>query len=95
LTIFLLLVYAATKRQRIITYVPRGVPVRRRATVETNGSCVRQRHLSLSDDTWTRLRVTAAIQGVSHSDLAESMLRQALARMGRVVDDGVIAPSEK
>ena len=68
----------------------------RRRVTRPNGTCgVRQRHLSLSDDTWTRLRVTAAIQGVSHSDLAESMLRQALARMGRVVDDGIIALSEK
>jgi len=60
-------------------------------SADQDQSAVRQRHLSLSDDVWTRLRVAAAIKGVGHSQLAEEILRDALVRMGRVVDDGLIS----
>jgi hypothetical protein len=54
-----------------------------------------QRHLTLSDEVWRRLRVTAAIKGIRHSELAEEILAMALARMGHVVDDGSISLIEK
>jgi hypothetical protein len=44
---------------------------------------------------WSRLRVAAAIRGVGHSALAESMLKEGLERLGRVVDDGILVQIEK
>jgi len=65
--------------------------MRRRIISESNESVTRQRHMSLTDSVWLRLRVTAAIMGLGYSELAETILKKALGRMGRVRDDGSIS----